>query len=247
MTLENDNPSQTVDGRNHNDGDTIERRACPGARHRNPASSCRREFVRQPDSLEKVHAWNQLPFMEPASVHGTSFRSWNQLPFMEPASVHGTSFRSWNQLPFMEPASVHGTSFRSWNQLPFMEPASVHGTSFRSWNQLPFSENCPNPHARLWMFMRCSPTLIGAIAATRSRTATATTCKEGRNGKACNCSVVGAATWSSDATTAARPSTSTRRETFPPRWRVAPALVELLLNSANRSQTVTASSRLEYR
>ena len=164
-------PSQTVDGRNHNDGDTIERRACPGARHRNPASSCRREFVRQPDSLEKVHAWNQLPF----------------------------------------------------------------------------SENCPNPHARLWMFMRCSPTLIGAIAATRSRTATATTCKEGRNGKACNCSVVGAATWSSDATTAARPSTSTRRETFPPRWRVAPALVELLLNSANRSQTVTASSRLEYR
>ena len=171
MTLENDNPSQTVDGRNHNDGDTIERRACPGARHRNPASSCRREFVRQPDSLEKVHAWNQLPF----------------------------------------------------------------------------SENCPNPHARLWMFMRCSPTLIGAIAATRSRTATATTCKEGRNGKACNCSVVGAATWSSDATTAARPSTSTRRETFPPRWRVAPALVELLLNSANRSQTVTASSRLEYR
>ena len=80
-------------------------------------------------------------------------------------------------------------------------------------NQLRSSENPPNQYPQLRQERN--------------------TKKEGCNGKPCNWSVVGATTWSSDATTVARPHTWMQRETFPPRWRVAPANVDLLWTVRN--------------
>ena len=75
---------------------------------------------------------------------------------------------------------------RSWVLLPvlFRDPSSSHRREFigqlghiekiQTSNRLPFTEKCRNSHARLWTDRWRLPTLIIAIAAGRSHTATAT-------------------------------------------------------------------------
>ena len=103
-------------------------------------------------------------------------------------------------------------------------PSNNLGKAHES-NQFGSSEGRPNRYPRLWVFGRHLPTLLAAMP----RVATRTKCKDRRmQRKTCNWSVVGATTWSSDATIVARPHTWTPREIFPPWCRVAPANVELL-------------------
>lgn len=134
-----------------------------------------------------------------------------------------------------------------WHYVPPHHFGAPH-SSFRPEHirQPDYPRKAPNLRGRLWMFKRRLPTLLVAVSATWPSGTATTTCREGSNSKRCNCSAAGATTGSSDATTAARPHTWTRRGAFPLRRRVARAPVELRPNSATGSQAETAPYRLEY-